>query len=276
MTRKAMLIDLNRCAGCYACVVACEMQNNPHPDASWVTVERCEWGDYPDAGRTYLPHSCMQCDDPPCVSACPTGASYQHEDKTTLVEYEDCICCGQCVAACPYGARHITRGGYFFDAAEPSPYEAVDPIPENVAEKCTFCNQLTSEGGQPACVVNCPGRARIFGDIEDTESDIAKKLDKATRVGQTGFYYIQPAGMPSDMIRNMVMVASQNPITDTTANAEKTSAGISTAAVAGCVAAVAVVGVGAGVGISHLNKRKRIEAAKSGKGTGANGGSKDE
>jgi molybdopterin-containing oxidoreductase family iron-sulfur binding subunit len=266
-----MLIDLARCAGCCGCVVACQMQNNTRPGVVWVTVDRCEWDDYPNARRVYLPHSCMQCDDPPCVSACPTGASTQNDEGVTLVDYEVCIYCGQCEAACPYGARHLNASTEnWFDAATPAPYESYGIQRVDVAEKCVFCEELVAEGRQPACVVNCPGGARIFGDIDDPESEIAQKASTAKRVGQTGFYYLEPAGMPANMGASKVMAAAPSGETtsdDGDSQGTKPAPGINPALVGGgaVVAAAAAVGVGVAVKKSH-DKKKAAE----------NGGGKDE
>jgi Fe-S-cluster-containing dehydrogenase component len=202
----AMVLDLARCAGCGGCVVACQMQNNTAPSVKWNTLDRCEWGEHPSAGRCYLPHACMHCDAPACVAVCPTGASYKADDGVTLVDYAECICCGSCVNACPYGARHINNdASHYFDAEKPAPYEAFGVQRSGVVEKCIFCHGRLEAGEMPACVSNCPGKARYFGDAEAPEGDFAKKLASATQVDQTGFYYVHPAGMPQDMVASRVM-----------------------------------------------------------------------
>jgi molybdopterin-containing oxidoreductase family iron-sulfur binding subunit len=266
-----MLIDLARCAGCCGCVVACQMQNNTRPGVTWVTVDRCEWGAYPDAKRSYLPHSCMQCDNPPCVAACPTGASYQNEEGITLVNYEDCICCGQCVTACPYGARHTNdTEANWFDTPEPAPYEAYGVQRTDVTEKCIFCNELLAEGRQPACVINCPGGARVIGDVEDPESDIAKKIaGGAKRIGETGFYYLEPAGMPSDMIVSKVMSIGTAAAVDTSTSEEpeKAKAGINPVVVGGGAVVAAAAAVGIGVAVKKSNDRKKADDARRADGT---------
>jgi molybdopterin-containing oxidoreductase family iron-sulfur binding subunit len=260
-----MLIDLARCAGCCGCVVACQMQNNTRPGVAWVTVDRCEWDEYPSAKRSYLPHSCMQCDDPPCAAACPTGASHQNDEGITLVTYEDCICCGQCVTACPYGARHLNISKEnWFDASAPAPYESYGVQRVNVAEKCIFCNGLLDEGRQPACVTNCPGGARIFGDIDDAGSDIAKKIGGgAKKVGETGFYYLEPAAMPSDMIASKVTAittAVDNPA-DEKPQKEKAKAGVSPVVIGGGAVVAAAAAVGIGVAMKKSSDRKKAGGA---------------
>lgn len=209
MSKYAMAIDLRRCAGCGGCVVACQMSNNTQPDVSWNMLDCCEWGTEPGAsGRSYVPHACMQCENAPCVEVCPTGASTKEENGVVLVNYKTCIGCRTCVDACPYDARKMSgTATYVFGAAEPAPYEAYGVQREKVAEKCTFCIDLVEKGGLPACVVNCPGKARYFGDLDDAESDISKFLaanPDTMRVDETSFYYFPVSGTPDDAISKIV------------------------------------------------------------------------
>ena len=106
MSRYAMAIDLRRCAGCGACVVACQMENNQKPGVSWNALDCCEWGDeVGQSGRCYVPHACMHCENAPCVEICPTGATYTREDGIVAVDYEKCISCQACVPAPTAPAR---------------------------------------------------------------------------------------------------------------------------------------------------------------------------
>ncbi|MDR3136120.1 MAG: 4Fe-4S dicluster domain-containing protein [Coriobacteriales bacterium] len=257
MSKKAMVIDLTRCAGCYACVVACQMQNNTRPGVAWNQVERCEWGDYPEAGRSYLPHACMQCEAASCVEACPTGASYTREDGITLVNYDECICCEQCVHACPYGARRVnTANAYWFEAAVPTPYEGYGIQRTDVVEKCIFCNELVDAGGQPACVANCPGGARVFGDIDDMESAVAQKAAGALRIDKTSFYYVPVKGMPDEIITGKVLAAKPAP-----RSGRKPAADATPALVGAGVVAAAAVGAAVGYGARGLREGGRRDAA---------------
>lgn len=160
-TKKyAMLIDLRKCVACKSCTVTCKAENNvPLGDfRTWVL--EIEKGTYPDVTRASLPMQCNHCDNPPCESVCPVNATYKREDGLVLINYDKCIGCGYCIQACPYDARFI------------------NPI-THTADKCTYCvHRLEDEGQQPACVTTCISGARVFGDINDPESEISKLIAK--------------------------------------------------------------------------------------------------
>lgn len=117
-------------------------------------------GEYPHMTRYALPTMCQQCENAPCVSVCPTGASYR-DDKTNvvLVDKEKCIGCKYCMMACPYGVRSWNKS-------------------EQCVEKCTLCGHLTSQDKLPACVKSCAAGARFYGDLDDPSSDVSKELAK--------------------------------------------------------------------------------------------------
>lgn len=206
MARYGMLVDLRRCAGCYACVVACQLWNNQRPGIAWNHVERCEWTDEQGTPRrSFLPHACMHCADAPCQAACPTGATYTRDDGIVAVNYDACIACEACVEACPYDARVVAPNDtWWFDQPEPAPYESEGIVREKpVVEKCVFCYPRLDQGLQPACVVNCPGKARVFGDLDDPESEVAQAIaeagDAVYNVPGSSFYYVGFSDMPSEM-----------------------------------------------------------------------------
>ena len=181
MTKLGMAVDLHRCIGCNTCALACKMQNNVPDGMLWnrVLTEGCEQfdgaeGTYPNLTRTYLPIACQHCDNPACQKVCPTGATYTDDKGRVEIDYEKCIGCRMCMAACPYNAR-------VFNWSEPRREpdfnygDARVPVrKKGVAEKCTLCKERTDTGELPMCVRVCPARARTFGDLDDPESEISR------------------------------------------------------------------------------------------------------
>ena len=175
--KLGLVIDLDTCVGCHACAVSCKEWNTAgygaplsdtdaygaEPDGSWLNrIHTFEAGRGPDARVVHFPKSCLHCDDAPCVTVCPTGASYKRaEDGIVLVEEDWCIGCGLCAWACPYGAREMDAAG-------------------GVMKKCTLCvdriynETLEAEDRVPACVRACPTGARHFGDLADPDSGVSK------------------------------------------------------------------------------------------------------
>ena len=195
--RFAYALDLSRCIGCRRCVYACVEENNQSrdPQVHWIRVASMEkekgvdfaHADYyyqpenvPEEGHVYVPVACQQCRKPPCTKVCPVGATWQEPDGIVVVDYEWCIGCRYCMAACPYGARH-------FNWKQPTiPPDEVNtethlygnrPRPKGVVEKCTFCIQRTRKGRYPACVEVCPVGARKFGNILDPNSEIRRIIE---------------------------------------------------------------------------------------------------
>ena len=154
--KLGMLIDLSRCVGCNACVVGCKQENGV-PIGDYNTwIESWDVDENGRVKRANLPKLCNQCDNPSCVAVCPTGASYVSGDGTVQVDKDKCIGCKYCMSACPYGVRYATDEGDI--------------------RKCTFCQHRTSNGLLPVCVSTCITQARIFGDLNDPDSDISKAL----------------------------------------------------------------------------------------------------
>ncbi len=189
----AYALDLSRCIGCRKCVYGCVAENNQsrNPQIHWITVLRLEkgkkWIDLenteryyepelvPEPGYFYMPVQCQQCEDPPCVKVCPTRATWKEPDGIIVVDYNWCIGCRYCMAACPYGARRFNwaKPGIPKDEINPNThYLGNRPRYKGVVEKCTFCVQRTRAGRYPVCVEVCPVGARKFGDLLDPESEI--------------------------------------------------------------------------------------------------------
>lgn len=180
--RYAMVIQTNLCTGCQTCAVACKMENLTMPGCSRTIVKQNLAGEWDIAG-------CMQCAKPPCVNVCPQEATWQDRSGIALIDQENCLGseCGECVKACPYGARKINpKHGYF---AEPLAYEETAKkakerhrmsMPGKV-DKCDFCVHRIKESKSPMCVEACTTLARVFGDMDDPQSDVSRLLAKGAK-----------------------------------------------------------------------------------------------
>ena len=179
MSRYAMAVDLRKCIGCGACMVACKAENDVPPGVFRLTVYELEEGTFPNVTIEFRHDQCRHCEIAPCVSVCPTGASFIDGNGIVRLHNTRCIGCKACVVACPYHARFTNpEKGY--------------------AEKCTFCDHRLDVDQKPVCVQTCPTGARIFGDLDDPKSDIrvALKGNKISVPGEsTGtrpkFFYLK-------------------------------------------------------------------------------------
>ncbi|MBL9120856.1 MAG: 4Fe-4S dicluster domain-containing protein [Phycisphaerae bacterium] len=196
----AYALNLSRCIGCRKCVYACVAENNQSrsPQIQYIRVVEMprgtldlERGNHhydrprvPDNDHYYMPVQCHQCANPPCVKVCPVEATWKEPDGVVVIDYDWCIGCRYCEAACPYWARR-------FNFAEPTlPKEELNPTmsylsnrprPRGVMEKCHFCLQRTREGRMPACLEACPTGSRKFGNLLDPTSEVSQIL-KTKRV----------------------------------------------------------------------------------------------
>ncbi len=178
MTRLGMVIDLKLCIACSACAMACKVENGTPPEVFWCRVLEKEEGKYPTARRIMIPVLCNHCQDPPCLRACPTGATTRREDGIVEVNYDVCAGCKACMTACPYEARFLVGElkGYFGDNLTPFEEVAYRKHRKGVVEKCTFCAHRLREGLPPACVQVCPTSCRHFGDLDDPNSEVSLLL----------------------------------------------------------------------------------------------------
>lgn len=204
-----MVIDLQRCVGCGACLIACKNENNVQGDHYWASRISRTVGEFPDARYEFIPTLCNHCEDAPCVKACPVGAMYKGAGDITMHDPGKCIGCRYCIIACPYGvisfndekthkfwrgdkpliegitpsAVEVTQrvGGtvipYYNPAREDAPHESGLRF-KGVVEKCTFCYHRVIKGELPYCVEACPAHARIFGDLNDPNSEVNQMLGK--------------------------------------------------------------------------------------------------
>ena len=185
-------LNLSRCIGCRKCVHACVAENNQsrNPEIQYIRVLQMENGsldmekavhDYnpdkvPVKGHFYMPVQCQQCKNPPCVKVCPVHATWQEPDGITVIDYNWCIGCRYCEAACPYWARrfNFTKPEIPADRLNPEmDYLSNRPRSQGVMEKCHFCLQRTRAGRYPACLEVCPTGTRKFGNILDPNSEVS-------------------------------------------------------------------------------------------------------
>jgi len=209
-------LDLSRCIGCRRCVHACveEINQSRSPEIQWIRVlemNKEKGVDFADAnpyydpelvpreGHFYVPMACQQCRNAPCVKSCPVGATYQEPDGIVVVDYDWCIGCRCCMAACPYGARRFNFAEPMLPAEQMNPkthYLGNRPRMKGVVEKCTFCIQRVRNGRYPACVEVCPVGARKFGNLLDPNSEVRYVIEnkrvfvlKAELNTQPRFFY---------------------------------------------------------------------------------------
>ncbi len=182
--------NITRCEGFMECVRACVMENNQDRPSKtqYIRIFEMEPGkldpstgdgkffhEVPVDNKFYMGVQCFQCENPPCVKACPTKATWQEPDGIVVVDYDWCIGCRYCMAACPYWGRRFNWGTPEIPVEEINVrqhYLGNRIRPKGKVEKCTFCIQRTREGRLPACAEACPTGARVFGNLLDPDSEI--------------------------------------------------------------------------------------------------------
>ena len=200
MAKWGMAIDIDRCDGCNACVVACRTENNvptAGPEQAengraieWIRVERHVEGEFPNVRVRFVPVMCVHCDEAPCVKVCPVSATYETPDGLNAQIHPRCIGTRACGQACPYTVRYFNWGEPSWEAPlEQTINPDVAVRWKGIMEKCTFCVQRIRRTNdqardeereirdgevKPACAQACPAQAIVFGDREDPESAVSK------------------------------------------------------------------------------------------------------
>ena len=199
--RWGMVIDLDRCNGCEACVVACRAENNiptVGPEdcekgrmMSWIRIERYFEGEFPNVKARFMPVLCQHCEKAPCEPVCPVYATYHNHDGLNVQVYNRCIGTRFCANACPYTVRSFNWFDYHWDAPlDRQLNPEVTQRSRGMVEKCSFCVQRIKNAEieakdekravkdgevQPACVQSCPAEAMVFGDLDDPTSRVARQ-----------------------------------------------------------------------------------------------------
>ncbi len=207
--KLAMVIDLQRCTSCGSCIIACKNENNVQRDVFWASHISQTTGKFPNVRYEYIPTLCNHCEKAPCVKGCPTGAMHKIAGDITMHDPGKCIGCRYCMVACPYGVIHFNDAEthkFWRDnkpliaGITPSAVEVTQQVggtvipyynPERelsrkgtglrykgVVEKCTLCEHRVTKGELPYCVESCPANARIFGDLNDPNSEVSYILGK--------------------------------------------------------------------------------------------------
>jgi Fe-S-cluster-containing dehydrogenase component/formate-dependent nitrite reductase membrane component NrfD len=155
MPNYGFAIDLRKCIGCHACTIACKAEHEIPIGVNRCWVKTVEQDTFPNTRRFFLPVLCNQCDEAPCMKICPTNALFRRRDGIVDLHGDSCIGCRACMVACPYDQLFI------------------DPD-THTAEKCNFCANRVENELLPACVSVCPTECRIFGDLDDPASEVAR------------------------------------------------------------------------------------------------------
>ncbi len=207
MSKYAMVIDLHRCTGCGACILGCKVENNLDDGVFWAHHIKILEGTFPNITYSYITTLCNHCDNAPCVDVCPVDpkAMFKKENGITGHSIEKCIGCRLCENNCPYGVIHYNAeephafwrdDNALIEDCTSTPVEVTAKVdskvipyynpehsdnypairPKNKVEKCTFCEHRVERGQIPFCAETCPSNARIFGDLEDSESEVSQLL----------------------------------------------------------------------------------------------------
>ena len=210
MTSWVMVIDLQKCIGCYSCQVTCKQEHFLPPGIFWSRVLIGETGKYPTVTKQIYPVLCNHCKEAACVKVCPTGATSRREDGIVVIDYDKCVGCRYCVVACPYQERTFYADGKkeYFPGQGFTELELIGrelyPLQPGTVVKCNFCAERIDKGIQrglkpgvdheatPACVIGCPVKARYFGDLDDPSSEVSVLIKQRKAVPLHPEYGTEP------------------------------------------------------------------------------------
>ena len=181
--RWGMLINLNMCVSCYACVAKCKQDHFLPKDVLWAKILISETGEYQSVGKQAYPVLCNHCESAICVEVCPTGATQKREDGIVFIDADKCVGCRSCLIACPYQVRtYFSKREEYFPGQGFTDFEKIGgrlcPHQTGTVVKCNFCIERIDAGIKrglkpgidrevtPACVITCPAKARYFGDLD--------------------------------------------------------------------------------------------------------------
>ncbi|ADD69333.1 4Fe-4S ferredoxin iron-sulfur binding domain protein [Denitrovibrio acetiphilus DSM 12809] len=198
MSRQyAFIVDLRKCVGCGGCQVTCKQENEVPFVGFRSRVEYVDAGKYPNPVRHFVPKLCNNCDDAPCIAACPTGATFKMENGIVAVNRDTCIGCGRCAEMCPYGARYLNQNLSIKN--DPAKYPNVEEVRGksksslHPVDKCDFCyHRIAADIEEPTCVRNCPAHARYFGDLNDPNSKVSQLLKDNPTIKWADYFGTKP------------------------------------------------------------------------------------
>lgn len=207
--KYGMIIDLQKCVGCGACAISCKNENNVQDNVAWASRIKRTTGKFPNVRYEYMPTLCNHCAKAPCVKGCPTRAMHKIDGGITAHDPGKCIGCAYCIINCPYGVIHFNEhkphprwdnNESVIEGGTASPIGVTEKVGGTVipyynparelstpgtglrrsgaVEKCGLCSHRLVKGERPYCVESCPANARIFGDLNDPNSDVSKLLVK--------------------------------------------------------------------------------------------------
>jgi len=194
MVNWGMVIDLRKCIGCYSCMISCKQEHFLPPGLFWNRVIIGEVGNYPAVSKLTYPVLCNHCSEAACVKACPTRATTRRDDGIVIIDYDKCVGCRYCLIACPFQQRTYYADGQkeYFPGQGLTEYEIIGrelyPLETGTVMKCNFCAERIDAGiekglkpgtdreATPACVIACPTEARVFGDLDDPNSEVSRQI----------------------------------------------------------------------------------------------------